>query len=235
MHDAGTDVPGTHGADEHPSGGHGGSDHHAGTHGADEHPALTFADYVRTLLPWAAYIAGTHAIGSWKYGFIIGTGVAAAIVVNEIAHRQSRFMDLGTLLFCVCMTAAALYNAKSILKTYNLPLSLAFIGLLSAVSLLMRSPFTYRCHRDHLPDAALKSTAAHEVIYRRHVTATAVWAISELLAGGASALLILNHHGGWAIAVQIAGTLVPMGYTRFTHERIHSHPEVRVHLAAVPA
>ncbi len=195
---------------------------------------LTVADYAITLAPWAAYIIGTHAIGSWEYGFIIGSFCAAAIVVKEIVTRQSRFMDLGTLVFCLLMTTFAVVDFNSTmnayLKTYNLPISLAFIGLLASLSIVIGSPFTYRCHRDHLPHSVLHNPETNSLILSNHVSATAVWATSELVAGAISALLILNRHASYAVVVQLIGTLIPIGFTQRTHHKIHTHPTVSPHL-----
>ena len=192
---------------------------------------LTVIDYAVTLAPWAGYIFFTHVLGSWKFGFIIGGCISAVIVGVEVVKKQSRFMDLGTLVFCVVMSTMALINAKSILATYNLPLAIAFIGVLASISLLIKSPFTYRCHCDHLPKDVVESSETNDVIYKHHVAATSVWAISEVIAGGISALLILNHHSGIAVMCQIIGTIIPMGYTQMIHQKIHFHPIVAAHPA----
>jgi hypothetical protein len=92
------------------------------------------------------------------------------------------------------------------------------VGGLSVVSLLMRSPFTYRIERNHVPKRVLEDSALHGAFYRAHVVATSSWAASQSLAAAVGAVLIHAKLDPGAALVQAVGTLTPVGITRYRHE-----------------
>jgi hypothetical protein len=184
-------------------------------------------DYAVTLAPWAAYVAFSNALGSWRDGFIIGLATSALLVLARTIHRDSRFIDIGTLVYCAVLATISTIDPGSPVRAYNLPLSMSMVGGLSAASLAIRSPFTYRIARDHVPRAVLDDPEHHRQLFHAHVIATSVWAGGQLLAAGASALLVFRHQPGFAIAVQAVGTLVPVAATRYQHERVtESLPQI---------
>lgn len=188
---------------------------------AERGAAWTVLDYTITFAPWVAYVIFTHVLGSWKYGFLVGLALSAAIVVLRTARRDSRFIDVGTLAYCAVMAGISLSDPGSPLRPYNLPMSLGVVGGLSSASLAMRSPFTYRIARDHVPKALLESPDHHHLLYRAHVRATSSWAGGQLAAGAASAAMVAAKAGSAAVvAVQSVGTLLPVATTRFQHARV---------------
>jgi hypothetical protein len=194
-------------------------------HGDEDRPEpgsiRTLVDYGITFAPWAGYIVFTHVFGSWKYGFLVGLALSVAIVAGRTLQHDSRFLDLGTLVYCAAMTAVSTTHPSSPIRAYNLPLSLGAVGTLSSASLAMRSPFTYRIARDHVPKELLDSPIHRRLLYRAHIVATSCWAGSQLVAGGVSAAMVAAKTGSAAvIAVQSVGTLVPVAATRFQHERV---------------
>ncbi len=181
----------------------------------------TLVDYGVTFAPWAAYIVFTHVLGSWKYGFLVGLCVSAVIVLLRTLRHDSRFLDLGTLAYCAVMAGISAGDPASPLRPYNLPMSLGVVGGLSSVSLAMKSPFTYRIARQHVPKTLLDDADHHRLLYRAHVWATSSWAGGQLAAGAASAAMVAAKAGSAAvIAVQSVGTFLPAATTRFQHLRV---------------
>lgn len=171
-------------------------------------------DYLVSLAPWAMYIAVSHVF-SWSSGFSMGLAVAAAIVVWRTFTKDSRFIDLGTLGYCALMTIISTTDPSSPLRPYNLPLSLAAIGTLSTISLVMRSPFTYRIEKAHISPKVLANPLHHGILYRAHVIATSSWSICQYIGAGGAALLVHAKLGGAAVVPEVAGTIIPTGMTVF--------------------
>lgn len=176
-------------------------------------------DYLLSFAPWVGYVVLTRAANSWGDGYALGLGLAFALVVWRTIRRDSRFIDIGTLCFCAVMTAVSVSDPKSPLRPYNLPLSMAAVAFLSAASLAMRSPFTFRIARRHVDVDLLDDPERFQKLYQAHVAATSWWAGSQIVAAGASALCVAAHSVGWASVLQGAGTIVPVGMTRYHHGR----------------
>jgi hypothetical protein len=201
---------------------------------SDDNERGTLADYLITFAPWIGYIALTEFAGSWRLGFIVGLAISAGTLVWRVLHGDSRFMEVGTLAYCAAMTAVSQIFPDSPLRPYNVPLSLVVVGLLSLVSLAMRSPFTYRIARDKVPGWILKDASHHARLFHAHVVATSSWAAAQTAAGALGALLIGVRLVPIAISAQVIGTLVPVGVTRYQHERF-MHSAVATQDAASPA
>jgi hypothetical protein len=176
-------------------------------------------DYVVSLAPWAGYVAFTNALGSWRYGFIVGLGLSAVIVAWRTYRHDSRFLDVGTLTYCAAMTILSSADPSSPIRPYNLPLSMAAIGSLSTGSIIARSPFTYRIARTHIEPSVLEDPLHHRILYRAHLIATSSWAVGQGVAAGASAVCVAVGSTSAAIALQSVGTLFPVVMTRYQHER----------------
>jgi hypothetical protein len=176
-------------------------------------------DYLVSFAPWIGYVVLTHVLNSWGYGYALGLGLAFVVVVWRTFRHDSRFLDVGTLAFCAVMTIVSLSGPKSPLRPYNLPLSMAAVGAISALSLLIRSPFTFRIARLHVDQEVLKDPQRMSLLYRAHVAATSWWAGSQFTAAGASAICVAGKSGVLATIVQGVGTLLPAGMTRYQHDR----------------
>jgi len=176
-------------------------------------------DYFVSFAPWISYIVVLQVADSWRFGFAAGLGIAAVLVIWRTVRRDSRFLDVGTLSYCAIMTMVSALDPSSPVRPYNVPLSLAAIGGLSTVSLLMRSPFTYRIERNHIPERVLDDPVLHDLFYRAHVTATSSWAVCQSVAAAIAAVFIHAKLAPGAVIVQIVGTLTPVGMTRYHHER----------------
>jgi hypothetical protein len=175
-------------------------------------------DYLLTFAPWMAYIIVTEAANSWRLGYIVGLAISIALVAWRTICRDSRFIDVGTLCFCTIMVAVSLTFPHSPLKTYDMPLSLVAVGLLSLFSLAVRSPFTYRIARDKVPAWILKDSVQHARLLRAHVVATRSWAAAQTAGGALGAVLIDARIAPAAVAAQAIGTLLPVAVTRVQHE-----------------
>jgi hypothetical protein len=176
-------------------------------------------DYVVSFVPWIGYVVLTHVLNSWADGYSFGLGLAAAVVAWRMIRRDSRFLDVGTLLFCAVMTVVSVSDPKSPVRPYNLPLSMAAVGAISLVSLLIRSPFTFRIATRHVGEAVLKDPSRVKTLYRAHFAATSWWAGSQFTAAGASALCVAGKSGALAAVFQSVGTLIPVGMTRYQHTK----------------
>jgi hypothetical protein len=179
-------------------------------------------DYLLTFAPWIAYITCTEAANSWRLGYIVGLAISIALVAWRTIRRDSRFIDVGTLCFCAIMVAVSLTFPHSPLKTYDMPLSLVAVGLLSFFSLAVRSPFTYRIARDKVPAWILKDSVQHARLFRAHVVATRSWATAQTAGGALGAILIDARIAPAAVAAQTIGTLLPVAVTRIQHEHFLS-------------
>src|ERR1700733_12151064 len=126
-------------------------------------------DYLLSFAPWVGYVVLTRAANSWGEGYTLGLGLADALVVWRTIRRDSRFLDIGTLCFCAVMTAVSVSDPQSPLRPYNLPLSMAAVAFLSAASLAMRSPFTFRIARRHVEGDLLDDPERFQKLYRAHV------------------------------------------------------------------
>jgi hypothetical protein len=182
-------------------------------------------DYLISFAPWIGYVVLTHVLNSWGDGYALGLGLAFVVVVWRTVKHDSRFMDVGTLAFCAVMTVVALSDPKSPLRPYNLPLSMAAVGAISLISLLIRSPFTFRIARRHVDNDVLNDPERMSLLYRAHVSATSWWAGSQFTAAGASAICVAGKSGVLATIVQSVGTLLPAGMTRYHHSRGTREPE----------
>lgn len=176
-------------------------------------------DYLFSFAPWIGYVVLTRTANSWADGYTLGLGLAFALVVWRTIRRDSRFMDIGTLCFCAVMSAVSVSDPTSPLRPYNLPLSMAAVAALSAASLVMRSPFTFRIARRHVEDEVLNDPDRLKKLYQAHVAATSWWAGSQIVAAAASALCVAARSVGWASVLQGLGTLIPVGMTRYHHGR----------------
>ena len=175
-------------------------------------------DYLLTFAPWVAYIICTEAANSWRLGFAVGLAISIALVTWRTIRRDSRFIDIGTLCYCSIMTAVSLTFPHSPIKPYNMPLSLAAVGLLSFFSLAARSPFTYRIARDKVPAWIIDDSVQHARLFRAHVIATRSWAAAQTAGGALGAILIGARIAPAAVAAQAIGTLLPVAITRIQHE-----------------
>ena len=182
-------------------------------------------DYLVSFAPWIGYVVLTRAANSWGDGYTLGLGLAFALVVWRTIRRDSRFLDIGTLCFCAVMTAVSVSDPTSPLRPYNLPLSMAAVSALSTASLLMRSPFTFRIARRHVEGDILDDPDRFQTLYRAHVAATSWWAGSQIVAAAASAACVAAHTVGWASVLQGVGTIIPVGMTRYHHDRGTRVPE----------
>jgi hypothetical protein len=174
-------------------------------------------DYLISFAPWIGYVVLTRVLNSWGDGYALGLGLAFAVVVWRTVKHDSRFMDVGTLAFCAGMTIVSLSDPTSPLRPYNLPLSMAAVGAISLISLVIRSPFTFRIARQHVDDEVLQNPQRMSQLYRSHVAATSWWAGSQFTAAGASAICVAGKSGVLATVVQSVGTLLPAGMTRYHH------------------
>lgn len=177
------------------------------------------ADYALTFLPWISYLALLQVAGSWRFGFLAGLAVAAGVVAWRTVRHEGRLFDLGTLLYCLAMTLVSSLEPDAGLKAYNVPLSLAAVGGLSTVSLLVGAPFTYRIERVHVAPAILADENQRHRFYTCHVKATASWAVACGGSAALAAMLVGTDHSSAAVAVQAIGILVAVGATRHWHER----------------
>jgi hypothetical protein len=176
-----------------------------------------------TFAPWIAYVSITEIADSWGAGFAVGLTISAGIVIWRTIHGDSRFIDVGTLCYCATMTAVSLTYPDSSLRPYNIPLSSAVVGLLSLASIMIRPPFTYRIAREKVPDWIFTDAPHHARFLRAHMTATRSWAVAQATGGALGAVFIAARLVPVAITAQVIGTLVPVGITRFQHERfMHS-------------
>jgi len=183
----------------------------------------TAGDYLLTFAPWVAYVSLTEAADSWRLGFAIGLTISAGTVAWRTLHTDSRFIDVGTLCYCAAMTGVSLSYPDSPLRPYNIPLSAVVVGLLSLVSVISGSPFTYRIARDKVPGWVLEDPAQHARLFQAHTTATKSWAAAQVAGGTLGAAFVGAKLAPAAITAQLIGTLVPVGITRFQHERfMHS-------------
>jgi hypothetical protein len=182
-------------------------------------------DYLVSFAPWIGYVVLTRAANSWGDGYALGLGLAFALVVWRTIRRDSRFLDIGTLCFCAVMTAVSVSDPTSPLRPYNLPLSMAAVAALSTASLLMRSPFTFRIARRHVEGDILDDPDRFQTLYRAHVAATSWWAGSQIVAAAASAACVAAHTLVWASVLQGVGTIIPVGMTRYHHDRGTRVPE----------
>jgi hypothetical protein len=179
----------------------------------------TLADCTVTFGPWLVYILASQALGSWRYGFALGFATSLCVVGWRMMHRDNRFIDVGTLGFCSVLFGVAIAYPKSPIGPYDIPLNLAAFGGLSLVSLAIGTPFTYRIVRDKVPQRILDDPDRHHHLRRAHVTATAIWATAQVAAGAAGFALIAEGLAPASAATQAAGTLVPVGVTRYLHNR----------------
>src|ERR1700733_5871320 len=153
------------------------------------------ADYLVSFAPWIGYVVLTHVENSWSDGYTLGLGLAFALVVWRTIRHDDRFLDIGTLAFCAVMTIVSLSDPTSPLRPYNLPLSMAAVGAISLISLVIRSPFTFRIARQPVDDKVLQNPQRMSQLYRSHVAATSWWAGSQFTAAGASAICVAGKSG----------------------------------------
>lgn len=179
----------------------------------------TIGDYLLTLAPWIAYALITDFSDSWSAGFAVGLTISAGTVIWRTIHRDSRFIDVGTLSYCAVMTAVSLTYPDSPLRPYNIALSSGVVGALSLISIVISPPFTYRIARDKVPDWVLRDAAKQAMLLRAHITATKSWTVAQTAAGALGSVFIAAGLAPVAIAAQLIGTLVPAGFTRFQHDR----------------
>lgn len=182
-------------------------------------PRGVLADHLVTFAPWIAYIVLIQVTGSWRLGFVVGLAVSAGVVAWRAFCRDSRFMDVGTLCYCAAMSAISLTFPSSPLRAFNVPLSLGVVGVLSSLTLVFPPPFTYRTHRGKVPDWILDDRDLHGRMMQVHRVATGSWALAQILAGVFGAALVAANFKTAVVAVEVIGTVVPVGVTRTQHLR----------------
>lgn len=174
-------------------------------------------NYLRGFIPWLAF-AGVSSAG-WQWGALAGLAVSAALLIADRAAGLSldgRLLEYGTIVFFAALSVLAFARPDSGLQVYGSVLSMGWLALIAWVSIAVRRPFTMAVARRMAPPEVW-----HTPLFRRiNVVLTAAWAVSFTLTAAAQAVVSAYElNVVFTIVVQVAGFVLPVGFTSTYPER----------------
>jgi hypothetical protein len=173
----------------------------------------TVPSFVRPFLPWIAY-AAVGGLTDWRWGALAGLVLTAwGLTGLRRAGRgwDAAVIELGSLAYFVLVTGVAFADPGSPLRTWTQGGSSLWLAVLAWGSLLAGRPFTLGIAKADVP-AEYWNTPAFLHVNR---VITAVWAAAFTATG--AVLLLLHGQSGTAVAVNIAGFVLPALFTaRYT-------------------
>ncbi|HEX4820232.1 MAG TPA: hypothetical protein VFV00_08495 [Acidimicrobiales bacterium] len=167
---------------------------------------------LRNLAPWALFSIGC-AIADWR---VAAPSALAVCVANAIARRQAGEtadeMAVAGMVFFGAVTILSGADPTSPVRDYLPALTAAAIGAAMLVSVVRGQPFTLPFARRSTPPAIWDDPR----FVQANAIISMVWAISVLATAAALALLHATapHAVTAALAVQVAGFVVPMRFTK---------------------
>lgn len=175
---------------------------------------------LRNLAPWAVFAIGT-ALADWR-----GAAPAALVicVVNALARRRSGTatdeMAVVAMAFFGAITVISGADPTSPMQDYLPALTAGAIGLGMLASVLRGCPFTLEFAKRSTSPAIWDDPR----FLRANILISSVWATCVLAtAVGLAVLRVTEPRAALAaVAVQVAGFIVPMRFTRVYRSRLRA-------------
>lgn len=169
--------------------------------------------YVRAFAPWIVFavIPG----GLWQWAALIAVIVSVAGVARQSRAGlplDAQVIEIGSAVYFAALAVLAFADPHTALHSYTASLASGALGLIGAVSLAVRKPFTLGVAKQSVPREAWD----HPLFIHVNVVITAVWTASFVV--GCIALAVLAHSSVLVrTAVQVAAFAVPLVFTlRYT-------------------
>ena len=173
--------------------------------------------FLRSFAPWFAYGA-VSSVFDWR----VAAAVAMVVAIRSISDQRRQFgtvddLTRTTALYFLGLTAVSVLDPTSPLHLYTPAMSLAALGLASAISLVRREPFTLAFAKRSVPRELWDEPA----FFDANVTITAVWTASFLTTAAVCAVTLAVAPSAtpvW-IAAEVLGFVIPMRFTTVYRQR----------------
>jgi hypothetical protein len=165
--------------------------------------------YLRPFLPWIVFAAIPGS--AWKWAALIALAVSVggiALQTRSGLPADAQIIDIGSAVCFAALTALAFADPHTALHAYIASLASGALGLIAAVSLAIRRPFTLGIAKRGVPQQYWDSPT----FLRVNMVITAAWTASFVVSCAALAALAHSPAPG-RIAVQVAGFAVPLAFT----------------------
>ncbi|MBW8487530.1 hypothetical protein [Actinomadura parmotrematis] len=169
-------------------------------------------NYVLTFLPWIVY--AVLPSGQWQWAALAGLAVALGVIVRQRAAGagpDALVIEIGSAAFFAVLAAIAFADPHSPVHPYSPALSSGVLAVIAGASLAARRPFTLGIAKRSTP----REFWDQPLFVRTNVVLTAVW--TAAFAVTAAILAALAHagqgHSAAAVAVQVAGFVLPIAFT----------------------
>lgn len=168
--------------------------------------------YVRTFLPWIVYAIVPSK--SWQWAAVAGLAVALALIVQQSRAGRTAdalIIEISSAVFFAALAVVAFAAPDSGVHSYSAAISAGFLGLVAAVSLAVRKPFTLGIAKQTTP----REFWDMPQFIRTNVIITAVWTAAFIVTSIVLAVIAKagDAHSAGAVVVQVAGFVVPMLFT----------------------
>ena len=160
---------------------------------------------LRGFLQWIVFSLTLAAGWQWAActALLVALGLLAAGRRAGL-RLDAQMLDVGMISFFGCLSALALADPGSPVRTWASPLGSAWLAATAAVSLAIGRPFTHGIARSRVP-AEVAGSAAFR---RTNQVITAIWAAGFAVAALAGGFCIAVHGGP---ALQALGPIVGYG------------------------
>jgi hypothetical protein len=175
---------------------------------------------LRNLAPWAVFAVGS-ALADWR---VAAPAALVVCVFNVVGRRRAgaatNEMAVAAMAFFGILTLVSGADPTSPVHDYLPALTAAAVGSGMLASILRGRPFTLEFAKRSTSPAIWDDPR----FLRANVTISAVWACSVLAtAAGLAVLHIAEPHAVIAaVAVQVAGFVVPMRFTKIYRGRLRA-------------
>lgn len=165
--------------------------------------------YLRTFAPWIVFavIPG----GQWQWAALIAVLVSVATIARQTRGGlplDAQIMECGAAAYFAALAVLAFADPHTGLHAYTASLASGALGLIGAVSLVIRKPFTLGVAKQDTP----REVWDHPLFLRVNMVISTVWTVSFLL--GCAGLAALAHSSVLARSVvQVAAFAVPLIFT----------------------
>lgn len=183
--------------------------------------------YARTFLPWIVYAVVPS--GSWQWGALAALLVAVALIVQQRGAGRpadSMIIEAGSAVFFAALAVLAFADPHTGLHAYTGALSNTTLALIAGISLAIHRPFTLGIAKQTTPREYWDQPA----FVRINMIITSAWAAAFVVTAIVFALLAHAGYGhaNFTIAIQIAGFVVPMLFTKMYVARVQAQAQAQV-------
>ena len=165
--------------------------------------------YLLAFAPWLAFAVVPSA--EWTWAALLAFVLSVVGIVRQTRGGlplDAQIIAIGSAVYFAGLAALAFADPHTALHAYTAAMASGALGLIGAVSLALRKPYTLGIAKQDIP----RDHWDDPLFFRANVIITAVWTASFI--GGGIVLAVLAHSSAIArTIVQTAAFIAPMVFT----------------------